>query len=85
MRETNIPVVFGRRLSIGVAEGMVRPELDVGFMVEFWVQAMHGLQQPDSLARTGLTPRGAFENGLDLFCQGLLTSAGRADYSRDPG
>jgi AcrR family transcriptional regulator len=80
MRERNIPLVFGRLLELGVAEGLVRPDMDVGFLVEFWLQAMHGLQQPVALARTGLTPRETFERGLDLFCRGLLTERGRAEY-----
>lgn len=81
MRERNIPLVFGRLLEMGVAEGLVRADVGVAFLVEFWLQAMHGLQQPAALARTGLTPQETFERGLDLFCQGLLTVAGRSEYA----
>jgi AcrR family transcriptional regulator len=80
MRERNMPLVFGRLLELGVAEGLVRPDIEVTFLVEFWLQAMHGLQSPMALARTGLTPRETFEQGLDLFCCGLLTAPGRAEF-----
>jgi len=30
-------------------------------------------------ARTELTPRQTFERGLDLFCRGVLTEAGRRE------
>jgi AcrR family transcriptional regulator len=80
MREHNMPLVFGRLFRIGMAEGMVRDDLDVNFLVEFWLQSMHGLQQPAAMERTGLTPRETFEKGLELFCLGVLTQEGKADY-----
>lgn len=81
MRELNIPIVFGRLFRVGVAEGMVRGDLDVDFLVEFWLQAMHGLQQPTVMQCTGLTPRATFQKGLDLFFLGVLTAEGRADFA----
>lgn len=82
MRERNIPLIFGRLFRIGIAEGTMRDDLAVDFLVEFWLQAMHGMQQPAALERTGLTPRVTFEKGLDLFFLGVLTPAGEADYRR---
>jgi len=80
LKERNIPVVFGRVLAIGVAEGKVRDDVEVRFLVEYWLQVIKGIHQPDALARTGLTPRASFEKSLDLFFRGLLTPAGRDEF-----
>jgi AcrR family transcriptional regulator len=82
LRAHNIPIVFGRILQLGVAEGMLRPDLDVTFAVEFWLQAMNGLLQTQALARTDLTPRATFERAVDIFFLGLLSAEGRRDYRR---
>jgi AcrR family transcriptional regulator len=78
LKERNIPLVFGRVLALGVEQGMVRADIDVTFLVEYWLQVIKGVHEPAVLARTGLTPRAAFEKALDLFFCGLLTPAGRA-------
>ena len=80
VRQKNIPFVIGRLIRTGIAEGMVRPELDPAFAAEFWLQAIRGLIQPDILDRTQLTPRQTLEKGIQLFFNGLLTPAGRKDY-----
>ena len=82
LKERNIPLVFGRMLEIGVARGMVRADIYRRFLIEYWLQVIKGVHQPDLLARTGLTPKQAFEKALDLFFQGVLTAAGRADSDR---
>ncbi|WP_454914794.1 TetR/AcrR family transcriptional regulator [Xanthobacter sediminis] len=78
LKERNIPLVIGRILEIGIAEGMVRADIDVSFVVEYWLQIMKGVHEPAVLARTGLTPRAAFERGTEMFFLGLLTDEGRA-------
>jgi len=78
LKEHNIPIVFGRILVLGIEEGMVRADVDVVFLVEYWLQVIKGVHDPDVLVRTGLTPRAAFEKALDLFFCGLLTPAGHA-------
>ena len=80
VRQKNIPFVIGRLIRTGIAEGMVRPEIDPAFAAEFWLQAIRGLIQPDILDRTQLTPRQTLEKGIQLFFNGLLTPAGRKDY-----
>jgi AcrR family transcriptional regulator len=80
VRQKNIPFVFGSLIRTGIAEGMVRPEIDPAFAAEFWLQAIRGLVQPDILDRTQLTPRQTLEKGIHLFFNGLLTPAGRKDY-----
>jgi AcrR family transcriptional regulator len=82
LREHNIPIVFSRMLRQGVDEGMLRPDLDVPFAVEFWLQAMNGLLQPQVLARTDLTSRATLDRAVDVFFLGLLTTDGRRDYRR---
>ena len=73
---------FGRLIRTGIAEGMVRPEIDPAFAAEFWLQAIRGLVQPDVLDRTQLTPRQTLEKAIHLFFNGLLTPAGRKDYEK---
>jgi AcrR family transcriptional regulator len=82
VRRRNVPHVFGRLIRAGLAEGKVRPEFDPDFAVEFWLQAIRGLVQPDVLERTGLTPRQTLEKALHLFFSGLLTSTGHKDYEK---
>lgn len=78
VKEQNIPLVFGRVLAMGVADGMVRDDIDVTFLTEYWLQVVKGIHDPALLARTGTTPQEAFEKALDLFFCGLLTPEGRA-------
>jgi AcrR family transcriptional regulator len=82
LRYKNIPYVFGQVLRQGQAAGMVRPELDPGFAIEFWRTAIVGLMQPDAIERTGLTPDQVFQKSINLFFTGLLTPAGRKDYEK---
>ncbi len=82
LRSRNIPLVFGRLIRTGLAEGKVRPEIDPDFAVEFWQQAIRGLMHPAVLERTQLTPRQTLEQGMRLFFGGLLSPAGRKDYDK---
>jgi len=82
VRQRNVPYVFGRLIRAGIAEGMVRPEIDPDFAVEFWLQAMRGLTHPTVLDRTQLTPRQTLEKALNLFFGGLLTATGHRDYEK---
>lgn len=78
IKEQNIPLVFSRVLAMGVAEGMVRADMDVTFLTEYWLQVVKGIHDPALLARTGTTAREAFEKALTLFFCGILTPEGRA-------
>ena len=80
IRQKNIPFVIGSLIRTGIAEGMVRPEIDPAFAAEFWLQAIRGLIQPDILDRTQLTPKQTLGKSIHLFFNGLLTPAGRKDY-----
>jgi AcrR family transcriptional regulator len=74
----NIPLGLTRVLKLGVEQGMVRPDIDTGFLVEYWLLVARGLHDPAMLARTQLTPEEAFNKALDLFFSGALTTSGRA-------
>ncbi len=77
LKERNIPTLFAGILRFGVEQGMVRGDVDLAFIAEFWVQTIKGLHEPASLARTQLTPKAAFDKALDLFFRGILTPQGR--------
>ncbi|MDO8538988.1 MAG: TetR/AcrR family transcriptional regulator [Opitutaceae bacterium] len=77
-----IPVIFGRLIRNGIAEGMVRPDIDPAFATEFWLHAIRGLVQPATLDRTHLTLSQTLEKALHLFLSGLLTPAGRKDHEK---
>jgi len=82
MREQNIPYVFGRFIEEGQLAGMVRPDLETPFAVQFFLQAMHGLIQPATMERLGLAPREILPRAIGLFFGGLLTPAGRKEYEK---
>jgi AcrR family transcriptional regulator len=83
LRQKIIPVVFGRLIRMGIADGKVRPDIDPEFATEFWLQALRGLVQPAVLERTGLTLPQTLQRALHLFFAGLLTPAGRKDYEKN--
>lgn len=74
----NIPLVIGGILRAGIAQGMVRADIDVDFVVEYWLQIIKGAHDPSVLARTAPAPREAFDKGIELFFRSLLTPEGRA-------
>ena len=80
LRREHIPQVFGRLIRDGIAAGSVHPEVDAAFAAEFWSHAIRGLMQPESLERTGLSPRQTIDRAVHLFFSGLLSPAGRKDY-----
>lgn len=82
MREKNIPYVFGRFIEEGQLAGMVRPDVDTAFAVQFFLQAMHGLTQPATMERLGLTLRDIAPRAIGLFFGGLLTPAGRKEHEK---
>jgi AcrR family transcriptional regulator len=81
LRRRNIPLVIGGLLRAGIDQGQIKPGIDPDFAVEFWLQSINGLIHPDMLERLGLTPRQAFEKGIDLFFRAVLTEAAYADFA----
>ena len=82
MRAKNIPYVFGRFIAEGQSAGMVCADLNAGFAIEFFLQAMQGLFQPATLERLQLAPREVVPNAITLFFGGLLTAAGRKQHEK---
>jgi AcrR family transcriptional regulator len=82
MREKNIPYIFGRFIEEGQLAGMVRPDIDAPFAVQFFLQAMQGLAQPATMERLGLNPRDIAPRAIGLFFGGLLTPAGRQEHEK---
>lgn len=82
LKERNILLLFGHVLQLGVSQGAVRDDLSVPLVVEIWLSIIKGVHDPAALARTGLTPRQAFDKALDLFLRGLLTTDGRRQLER---
>lgn len=80
LRSRNIPVVFGRMVMQGKRVGAVRASVDPAFATAFWAQAIQGLNHPDTSERLGLRPDQIFDQALNLFFGGLLTSEGMKDY-----
>lgn len=82
LRQRNIPYVFGRFIEEGQLAGKVRPDVDVAFAVEFYLQAMQGLFRSGALERLKLAPRDLVPRAIDLFFDGLLTPAGRKEHEK---
>lgn len=82
LRHNNIPHIFGQLVRQGQADGMVRPDIDPDFAIEFWRPAIQSLMHPDTLDRLGLNPDRMFAQAVDLFFHGLLTPAGRKDHEK---
>lgn len=81
IRRRNIPMFFGRIIRDGITDGAIRGDVDPTFATEFWLQAMRGMLDPETLERTELTPQQTLEKAVDLFFRGLLTPAGREQFT----
>jgi len=81
LRQETIPYVFGRLIRAGIAEDIVRSDIEPAFATEFWLQAIRGLVQPEVLERTQLTIRQTLEKAINLFFVGVLSPAGRKLYA----
>jgi AcrR family transcriptional regulator len=83
MRSRNIPYIFGRFIEEGQLSGAVRDDVGPAIAVEFLLHAIQGMMQPAVLQRLHLRPQDVFENSINLFFSGLLTSAGRKEYEKN--
>lgn len=79
IRLRTVPMIFGRIVREGVAQGRVRSDIDPAFLVEFWLQAIRGLAHPESLDRTQLTLKQTLEKAVAVFFGGILSDSGRQD------
>lgn len=82
VRGKTLPYVFGRFIAEGQAAGLVHAHLPPGFAIEFFLQAVQGMMQPDSLERLQLAPRDVIRHAVALFFGGVLTNTGRKHYEK---
>jgi AcrR family transcriptional regulator len=82
LRQKNIPYIFGRLVEEGQLTGMVRTDIEAGFAIEFFLQAMQGLLSPATLERLKVPPPEILNRAIRLFFGGLLTSTGRKEYEK---
>ena len=80
VRRRKVPQIFGRIIRDGIADGTIRGDIDPDFTTEFWLQAVRGMLDPETLQRTQLSPRQTLERGVELFFQGLLSPDGRGQF-----
>jgi AcrR family transcriptional regulator len=83
MRAQNISLIFGQFIAQGQRAGLVREDVQSTVAVEFLLRGIQGTLAPEALRRLELPPSEVFENVMNLFFGGLLTTAGRKDYERN--
>jgi len=82
VRRRVIPEVWGRLITKGRDEGLVRADIDPAFATEIMLQAVQGILSPETLERLHLSPRQAYAQTTNLLLGGLLTAAGRRDHEK---
>jgi AcrR family transcriptional regulator len=81
-RAKHLPYVFGRFLEEGQMCGAVRDNISPVFASEFFLHAMQGLMQADTLKRLRLAPEACFDHAVRLFFGGLLTPSGQKEHEK---
>jgi len=84
VRAEILPHVWGKLLSDGAAEGLIRREFDAAFVSEMMLATARNLLRPDSLERLQLEPREVIDQMLTILFNGILTPAGRKAYENGP-
>lgn len=84
VRAEILPQVWGKLLSDGAAEGLVRRELDPAFVSEMVLTTVQGLLRPATLDRLQLPPHEVVDRVLTVVFNGILTPAGRKAYEKGP-
>ena len=84
VRAEILPQVWGKLLSDGVADGLVRRELDPAFISELVLTTIQGLLRPAVLDRLQLPPHEVVDRVLTILFNGILTPAGRKAYEKGP-
>lgn len=84
VRAELLPQVWGKLLTEGVTEGLVRRELDPAFVSEMVLTTVQGLLRPATLDRLQLLPHEVIDRVLTVVFAGILTPAGRKAYEKGP-
>lgn len=84
VRAEILPQVWGKLLADGVADGLVRRELDAAFISEMVLTTIQGLLRPATLDRLQLKPHEVIDRVLTILFAGILTPVGRKAYENGP-
>jgi AcrR family transcriptional regulator len=79
-RQKKIQVVFSRLLDQGMAEGLVRNDLDRRVFLMAFTAAVRAIVQPIVLAANAFTIPDVMEQIVGIFFAGIMTDAGQAAF-----
>jgi len=82
VRRTLLPWIMGRFLAEGRRSGMIDPRVPADFASAYFLEAVQGLMQPESLERLRMPPATVMAQAVDLFFGGLLTPTGRKHHEK---
>jgi len=80
VRSRNIAHIFSEYVKEGRQAGAVRTEISPDFAGEFFMHAMQGMMDGETLHRLRRSPAETFDEGIRIFFGGLLTPAGQKEY-----
>ncbi len=69
---------FGKLLTEGRREGLVRKDVPVHLIVEILLSATQAIMNPPRMAELGLTPNSGFSAITSVILEGVITDEGRA-------
>ncbi len=68
-------------LESGRKEGLFREDVDLDLLLEMFADLIGRFINPEAVLRSGRSPAQAFESVIKVFFQGILTDAGRRNFS----
>jgi AcrR family transcriptional regulator len=77
-RRDLIQRTFGKVLSQGCRQGLIRNDIAIAVMIEILLGAVDAVVNPVKVAELELTPQGAFSAVISVILEGVLTPRGRA-------
>lgn len=69
---------FGKLLSEGRREGLIRKDVPVSLIIEILLAAVQAIMNPPRMAELGLTPTSGFSAILNVILEGVITTEGRS-------
>lgn len=84
VRAEILPQVWQKLIADGVAEGVIRRELEPTFVSELMLTSVQALLRPAALDRLQLSPHEVIDRVLTVLFNGILTPAGRKAYENGP-
>jgi len=81
-RRQHILTHFRNLLEAGKAEGVFRPEADVGLILRMFLLVIQNLVNPEEVARSDRSPSQTFAAIVGIFFGGILTDAARRSFER---